>query len=201
VWLENHLPFKTASRYRLGCVLGVCLVAVLGLPRECNAQDFHPFTAAIGGGASWRDGSDLRGFNVDGDVGVALTPRPERYDEYGNALRSRPWRLYITANFIFIQSSLSKSAVEQAIALNPQNPSLLSAVTGRSKGYNATLGPSLRYRVHGGFSVYALAGFGWLDRTVDFIGVPTQGTALGGNRSGKRCSICAFVPFLFMSRS
>jgi hypothetical protein len=87
----------------------------------------------------------------------------------------------LKGNFNFDQSDIKSSALQQAILLNPQNTSLLSATSGKAKFYFTTLDPTVRIAMAGHFSAYFLGGFGWLRRTIEFTGVSSQGGLLQPN--------------------
>jgi len=145
-----------------------------------KVPEFRHFTANVGGG--WTDGGANvdRGNNLEAGAGVLLSGPPERYDQCGYRLGDRRWSLYLSADFLFNWSGLSRSGVDNAVTLNPQDPTLLSAINGRAKFYSTTLDPTFRYRVRNWFTIYASGGFGWMRRTVEFTGLPPQGTVIQG---------------------
>ena len=173
------LRFSLNRLRMVPCVVALCAAAIVGAPSTCLAQeDSGPWTWYAGGGATWSDGSSSRGFNVHG--GAAWTRRDEskEHEAYLTTRPPRPWRLYLAADFLFNQAALSRNAVNQVISSNPQTPTLLSATSGREKTFSATLGPTLRRKISGGLSFYALAGFGWLKRTVELTGPSSEGATI-----------------------
>jgi opacity protein-like surface antigen len=154
---------------------------VPGADDATPAPKLHHFTADVGGGWTGREGANIdRGNNLEGGAGVRLSPQSEQYDDCGYRRDDRRWSLYVNADFLFNWAGLSSIGVSNAVTLNPQDPTLLSAINGRAKFYSTTLDPTFRYRFGGWFTVYATGGFGWMRRSVEFTGLPVQGTVIQG---------------------
>jgi hypothetical protein len=183
---RKGLLTSSSGRQRIFDIFVVlCAAAIVVAPSKCLAQDlpdFHPYTADIGGGITpvfGSDGNSLQtGYNLRVGGGFAVTPRPVEKYEQGYLLPTRRLSVYIAADFMFNQSDTTSSTVALAIISNPQIPALLSATSGKAKFYSTTLGPTFRYQLNRHANVYALAGFGWLRRTIEFNGVSGQGTLL-----------------------
>jgi hypothetical protein len=142
----------------------------------------HFITADIGGGP-WTGAEDIgvdSGFNVKAGGGILVSSREAQFTTTGVRCRDRHWSLYLGINFLFTQSGLAEGTANQVATSNPQNPTLLSATSGRGRYYALTMEPTFRYRLTRIVTVYALGGFGLLKRTLDFTGMPPQGTIVQG---------------------
>jgi hypothetical protein len=82
---------------------------------------------------------------------------------------------------MFVRSGIDPSSLQQAIILNPQNPVLLSATSGKATFLTTTLDPTLQRALSRNVVLYFLGGFGWFRRTIDFTGVSTEGKLLQPN--------------------
>jgi hypothetical protein len=161
-------------------------VLLLSLVRLSCAQDtpaLRPFTAYIGGGIAHVAGNDgklmhgVYGFQAGAGVRVI---RWWYKNHYPNGETDGPARagLYLNGNFQFDQSRVNSNALTQAVNANPQNTTILSAVTGHGKYYTATFDPTLRFAPNDRVGVYILAGFGLLRRTIDLTGPATEGNLI-----------------------
>lgn len=150
----------STGRRVLPCGLFLCLAVG---PWQCHAQDgldFHSCTAAIGAGVEkvpGRDGDNTKGvrWNLQAGGGFAA-------NHY----------LFITANFAFDQMGLTQAAVTNTNSLQSTK-----YTDGNARYYTTTLDPTLRFplpRWSRGASVYFLGGFGWLRRSIDFVGAQTE---------------------------
>jgi hypothetical protein len=170
----------------LGCVaVLVSLAAGAPLCRAQYPEDFHPYVVDAGAGWTGVRGADKRNFGAFGVYqaggGFALTSaRPEVPSDDAENPTVRHWNVFVKGEFMYGQSDLTELAVQQIINSNPQNPSLLSATTGKGKFYSTTLGPRVQYSRRW-FSVYGQGGLGWLRRSIDLTGMTTAGTVLQPN--------------------
>jgi len=167
---------RSSCRGDLAARLILLIIATPIVPSVSSGQEptflCRPYTANLGAGWTAREGGGIRnGYNLDAGAGIALPPR---HDDQDGVCNSR-WRLYLPIDFFFRSSGIKQSAVEQAIALNPQIPALLSATSGTAKFYSLMANPTVRFRV-GYIQPYVFGGFGWLRRTIDLAGTSTQGT-------------------------
>jgi hypothetical protein len=163
-------------------VAALSVATALGMPSVASAQDSpdaHPFTVSIAGGGSLVSGNYAQGLNnrysLEAGAGIPLVRQQEIIGRY--------WSLYLTADFMFNQSGISGQAVSNTQTLNPQNPTLLSATSGREQFFSTALGPTLRFpQLHSSgnwpVGLYAFGGYGVLRRTVDLTGVPIEGAVL-----------------------
>jgi opacity protein-like surface antigen len=168
----------------------VAAALMLAASPLCRAQDlpkdpspFTLFTASIGGSKALIGGSD--GKLMDGQWGFQAGAgyRVKQWwpkAHYPNGDPDGPSRasFYINGNFQYDQSKIKSSAVTQAVNANPQNPAILSAITGQGKFYTATLDPTLRFAPNDRLGIYGLAGFGLLRRTIDLTGPATEGNLI-----------------------
>lgn len=178
VW--NRVEATSPSSLR---VLGLGLTIFFGISLTCLGGEPDPdqqFTGSVGGGWAANDGDGIKsGHNLSASGGFAVIPEIAYADSTGNCKFGCYWRVYLTANILFTQSNITQAAVQQAVILNPTNPALLSASSGREKVYNLTFGPHVRYWLFKDWvGVYGSAGFGWLRRALDFTGTPLQGTLI-----------------------
>jgi hypothetical protein len=148
----------------------------------CHAQDAsgaRKFTIDAGGGVAPLFGnyaSGLKtGYHLRGGVGVALYRSETEYDDKGSAIPGNRWSIYLTATFLFNQSGFEPGVVVGTAASNPQTPGLLSATSGRTKFFSATLGPTFRYAIKGRVQPYFFAGYGWMRREAQLTGESIQG--------------------------
>jgi hypothetical protein len=179
----------------------VSLAAILGAPPKCPAQDsaqappkddgvtqktldseaaFHSYTFGVAGGIADVAGADGNSLvwgpflRVGAGFSVWHSKGPEF--EHGK-LKSVHHRtsLFLVGNFMFDQSGIKASAIQEAILLNPQNIALLGATSGKAKFYSTTLDVMLRHNLSPSVATYWLAGFGWMRRSLAFNGVSLQG--------------------------
>jgi hypothetical protein len=164
------------------------LLELAGVP--CRAQypeDFHPYTFDVGYGGTGvhgRDGNNFQGFGVyQAGGGMALMGKPTVQYDHGKHKSYRTWTVFGTVDFLYGSAKLRQGIqVQQIINSNPQSPALLSATNGEGKFYNLTAGPRLQvFPWQGYVNLYAQAEGGWLRRSVDLTGMPTEGTVLQPN--------------------
>lgn len=153
----------------------VCATSTLS-----RAQDlgFHPFTVSAAGGVSGSAGADGQGVGllklVQAGAGVSFWngPEPDRSGGVQQGIQHR-WSLFVVnGTFSFEQASIGQTALNQAIAANPQNTALLSATSASVKYFTLTFDPTFRYLAseHLHMTLYGLGSVGWLRREVDFSG-------------------------------
>jgi hypothetical protein len=98
----------------------------------------------------------------------------------------RKWRLYFNGNFLFerlgvTQQALKQSLPSQSTTTGPGTTSTGTAqtITGaKARFYSATFDPTFRYVINNRWSWYALGGFGWLERSIDFTGAANESDVL-----------------------
>lgn len=169
-------PARLQRRCQPGVFL-LCLAIMWGLPLTCPAQDdfaFHSCTASLGGGWTPRTGTDASSldagwnFQAGGGFSAWSHQTPDH----------RWWAAFITANFTFDRMPVTPAALQQARILNPANIGLLQATSARARFFSTTLDPTLRIPITPKVSLYALGGFGWFRRSLEFTGVSSQGALL-----------------------
>jgi hypothetical protein len=154
-------------------------LAVTAAALPCYAQypeDFHAYTFDASVGWAGVHGADRQNFGsflvYQAGAGFAVRGPESRGSK-------RHWNAFITANFLYGQSTF-KGSLQEIIESNPQMPSLLSANAGNGSFYSMTLGPRIQYSRRL-FSVYGRGEGGWLRRSLDLTGPVTEGTALQPN--------------------
>jgi hypothetical protein len=176
---------RPKSLLTVGFPTALWMIATLGTPPECRAQDtvaFHSFTADAGAGAAPIFGQDRKSLSTGPyfqfGAGFAIPFRREaKYGPTG-PLPQSAWRFYLKGNFMWDRSGVDSSALEQAIINNPQNTALLSATSAKAKFYALTFDPTVRFAAGDHWSLYLLGGFGWLRRSIGFSGVSSQGNLI-----------------------
>lgn len=122
-----------------------------------------------------------------GEVGMAyaVLSRPE--EEMREACRvplRRPWTILVGTNFLYNESGLEASAIQQTIVSNPQNVSLLGVTSGKAKFYSWTAGPTFQWLTTNYTRTYFFVGAGWFRRTVEFTGAPSEGSLIQASNPG-----------------
>jgi hypothetical protein len=159
--------------------LGIFWAALSVQPSELRAQDinYRPVTIGFGGSATpaidqgYRGGWDLMG---SGGFGVTQWSH------------HRKWRLYFNGNFLFEHLGVTQQALKQSLPSPSTTTTTGTTSTGtaqtptaaKARFYSATFDPTFRYVINTRWSWYALGGFGWLERSIDFTGAANQGDLL-----------------------
>jgi hypothetical protein len=127
-------------------IIGISLALCLSTSRAFAQEDDedHHFTFNVGGGLTTIVGRDAGKLDHGGNV------------QAGAGYYFNRW-FGITGNFMF--SQLGITGKELAILNEPD---------GNARTYSFTVDPTVRLKLRGGVSVYALAGGGYLRRTVEF---------------------------------
>ena len=145
----KQLRFKgsigRSSRFVLPAV-GICLALCLSAsPTFAQNQDEdHHFTLSVAGGLTTITGRDAGKLDHGGNVQAGAGYFFNRY-------------LGVTGNFMFSQ-----------LGITGRELNLLNEPDGNARTYTFTVDPTIRVPLRGGVSVYALAGGGFLRRTVEF---------------------------------
>jgi len=141
------IPRSHQMSERSSCYNGVCIAVFLFLSSIVYAQTedaFHHFTLSAGGGLTTITGNDAGKLDHGGNLQLNGGYFFNRY-------------LGITGNFMF--SNLGITGTE----LNS-----LNVPDGSARVYSVTADPTVRMALGHGFSAYALAGGGYMRRTVEF---------------------------------
>jgi opacity protein-like surface antigen len=129
----------------LTCGTGFCLILFLGLTAPLAAQDEDQhFTANVGGGLTTITGRDAGRLDHGGNLQVGAGYFFNRF--FG-----------VTGNFMFNQLGITSSELLR-----------LNVPDGNARVYTFTVDPTLRLPLGQHWSVYVLAGGGYLRRTVQF---------------------------------
>jgi len=107
---------------------------------------------------------------------ILAQPRERRQDACYTPIR--PWTVLIQSNFLYNQSGVERSAIQQAVVTNPENVSLVGAVSGKGKFYSWTLDPTLQVLTTNYGRLYLFGGAGWFRRTIEFTGLPSEGSLI-----------------------
>lgn len=124
------------------------LVALPGLALAQNEEASRHFTLSVGSGITTINGADAGKLDHGGNLQIN-----------GGYLFNE--HLGITGNFMLSNLGITRTELDA-----------LSEPDGKARIYAVTADPTLRLRLGRGFSIYALAGGGYLRRTVEFT-MPT----------------------------
>lgn len=154
-------------------VLAVAVALLQLTATHCAAQEArqdHTCTVDAAGILAIPEGSDGQNFDRAGwgfqaGGGFAVTPPPR----LGSG-----WQWYVTSNYLYDRFKANAHALALAVAANPQ---LQNATAAHGDFSSVTLDVNPRLEFRGRYSVYAIGGFGWLRRGVNFNGA-NPGTLL-----------------------
>ena len=128
--------------------LGACVALLLAFPNRAYGQsdeyEEHPVTISAGAGLTTIVGRDAGKLDHGGSFQIGAGHFFNRY--FG-----------VTGNFMF-----------NALGLTGSELNLLNEPDGHARIYSLTADPTLRLPLHGHWSLYVMAGGGYLRRTVEF---------------------------------
>jgi len=128
--------------------LGVCVILLLAFPSGAYGQsdeyEEHPVTISAGAGLTTIVGRDAGKLDHGGSFQIGAGHFFNRY--FG-----------VTGNFMFNALGLTRSELN-----------LLNEPDGHARIYSLTADPTLRLPLRGHWSIYVMAGGGYLRRTVEF---------------------------------
>jgi len=129
---------------RLRSLIGVIAIGVPGLAWGQSEEPFHHFTLSGGAGLTTITGTIADTLDHGGNIQLNGGYFFNRY-------------VGITGNFMFSDLGITRSALDN-----------LNVPDGFARVYAVTADPTVRLPLGRGFSAYALAGGGYLRRTVEF---------------------------------
>lgn len=134
------------SRFIIVRGVGICMALFLiASPTFAqNDDEDHHFTFSVGGGLTTITGRDAGKLDHGGNLQAGAGYFFNRY-------------VGVTGNFMFSQ-----------LGITGRELNILNEPDGNARTYTFTVDPTIRVLLRGGVSVYALAGGGFLRRTVEF---------------------------------
>jgi Outer membrane protein beta-barrel domain len=127
------------------CPAGFCFALSFGFARPALAQEeYHRFSASVGGGFTGITGSDAGKLDHGGNVQAGAGYFFNRY-------------LGITGNFMFNGLGITRSELNR-----------LNQPDGNARVYSVTADPTVRFPLGSRANVYFLVGGGYFRRTVEF---------------------------------
>ncbi len=127
------------------CPAGFCFALSFGFARPALAQEeYHRFSASVGGGFTGITGSDAGKLDHGGNVQAGAGYFFNRY--FG-----------ITGNFMFNGLGITRSELNR-----------LNQPDGNARVYSVTADPTVRFPLGSRANVYFLVGGGYFRRTVEF---------------------------------
>lgn len=149
---------------------------------KCHAQapnQDHSCTVEVGGELAYPFGKDGKNFKYGGGFHAG-----GGFQIYRPSEPAKQPSLFLTANYMYDHLRATDKALGAAIATGGKP--LASATSAHGNFSTVTLDVTARFPITLRTSVYALGGFGWLSRQVDFQGVGDAGTLLQSSGSTLR---------------